>query len=574
MVNKSVSSTAVLISIAILVGCADEARDVASDVPTSAPRPNILLVMADDLGYSDIGPFGSEIATPTLDRLAGEGVTFTNFRVQMMCSPTRAMLLTGLDSHPVGYGTMAGEYTDETRGQPGYETRLDPERTTLADDLREAGYRTIVTGKWDMGGRGDPALRPDQRGFDESYVLIEGSASHFTKRAALEELPSVTYVENGVEVDLPDDFYSSKDFADRLIEFVGENDDQPFFAFLSFSAPHYPLQAPPDYIDRYVGRYDGGYEVIRDRRIERLREKGLFPRNREPAIRHPVWPDWEELPAEMRALENRRMEIYAAMVEAMDFHLGRVIDHLEATGQLDDTVVLFLSDNGAEGGNPLDWGGQSWFDWAESSFDMSLDNMGRRNSYVWAGPGWGYVSATPFRYAKGFGTEGGIRSPLIVSGAGVGNPGRIAKADLHVRDLNATLKALAGVTLVVASSESGRSFTPVLQGDAVSVREPGDYFAVELLGRRALVQGDWKITWTNEPWGPQDEWALYNLADDPGERNDLSGIHPDRKAELVERWNEWAAANGVIPIPYYPMGITNRFTHYEWLPPDMRETRD
>lgn len=552
----------------------DPANEAPAAVPAADPRPNILLVMADDLGYSDIGPFGGEISTPNLDALAERGISFTNFRVQMMCSPTRAMLLTGLNPHRVGYGTMAGEYTDATRGQPGYEARLDPGIDTLADQLRGAGYRTIVTGKWDMGGRGAPELRPDRRGFDESWVLIEGSASHFTKRAALEELPDVTYVTNGQEIDLPDDFYSSKDFADRLIDFVGESDEEPFFAFLSFSAPHYPLQAPDEDIEAYRGKYDEGYEPVRNARIERMREKGIFADDREPAERHPVWPAWDELSPAVRALETRRMEIYAGMVESMDYHLGRVLEHLGATGQLDTTIVLFLSDNGAEGGNPLDWGGQKWFDWMETSFDTRFENMGRRNSYVWTGPGWGYVSAAPFRYAKGFGTEGGLRSPLIMAGPGVDNQGRVSAANTHVLDLNATLRDIAGVSLPPRAANAGRSMLPILTDSAATVREPGDYFAVELLGRRALVQGDWKITWTNPPWGPDGEWVLFNLADDPGERYDRSLEQPEKKARLVALWDEWADANGVIPIDAYPMGIYNSFTHYQWLPPDMRDAAE
>ena len=572
MANK----TAILSLFVILSACSRAPSPATAEDPgtqaQSRQQPNILVILADDLGYSDIGPFGSEIRTPNLDSLAAAGMVLTGYRVHTMCSPTRAMMLTGLDNHRVGYGTMTAEYTDETRGQPGYEALLHRDVDTLGDRLQALGYRTIISGKWDMGGRGDPDLRPDQRGFEHSYVLLEGSGSHFTNRAALEELPSVTYVENGEEIELPEDFYSSRTYADKLIEFIdaGADDDRPFFAYLSFTAPHYPLQAPDEYIERYAGAYDEGYEPIREQRIEKMRELGVLGDDVQAAPRHPVWPDWEVLSDEVRALETRRMEIYAGMVDAMDYHIGRVVDHLKATGHWENTVVLFFSDNGPEGGNPLDWGGQPWFDWAERSFDMSLENMGRENSYVWTGPGWGYVSASPFRYAKGFTTEGGIRSPLIVTAPGRIDAGSISSADIHILDMYPTLLDLAGAGEADRETELGRSIVPLLEGEADHVREPGDQFGLELLGRRALISDDWKITWNNAPWGRDEQWSLYNLAADPTELSDLAEQEPELLAELVAAWEAYAEANGVIPIPVYPMGITNSFTHYEWLPPSMR----
>ncbi len=550
-----------------LFGC-DNASDTNRELGVQAQQPpNILIILADDLGYSDIGAFGSEIRTPSLDSMASEGVVMTRFRVHTMCTPTRAMMMTGRNNHEVGHGTMTAEYTDETRGQPGYEAKMRLDVELLPEMLRKEGYETFMVGKWDLGGRGDVARWPVNRGFDRSFALIEGSGSHFTKRAALEELPSVTYVEDGQEVDLPDDFFSSNAYADKLIEYLDSRADasKPFFAYLSLTAPHYPLQAPDDYIDRYAGRYDDGYEPVRERRIQKQKALGVIAKEAQPAPRHEVWPAWEELSPETRALEVRRMEIYAAMVENMDMNIGRVIDQLKSSGQWENTVVLFFSDNGPEGGNPLDWGGKPWFDWAERSHDMSLENMGRRNSYVWTGPGWAYVSAAPFRYAKGFTTEGGIRSPLIVAGPGRVREGSVAHAATHILDLMPTVLNLAGVENPPADLP-GRSMAPVFNGEREEIRRPGDQFGLELLGRRALLRDNWKITWNNAPWGLDGQWSLYDLESDPTELSDVAGSNPEVLEQMIRDWDQWAADHGVIPIPVYPMGIYNSFTHYKWLP--------
>ncbi|MDE0513050.1 MAG: arylsulfatase [Gammaproteobacteria bacterium] len=544
-----------------------------------AERPNFLVILADDMGYSDIGVMGSEIHTPNIDRLAARGMLMTHFRVHMLCSPTRAMLLTGADSHPAGYGTMAGEFTPAIRGQPGYETYLTDRVTTIASVLRDGGYHTYIAGKWDMGGHGNPALWPDKRGFEESFVLVEGSGSHYNRAPSLLELASVTYAENGREIEPPDDFYSSRNYADKIIEHIDRHrlDGRPFFAYLPFTAPHYPLHAPDKYIERYAGVYEQGYESVRAARIERMRKAGLIGEQEAVADHHPAWPAWDDLSDTMRSLEARRMQVYAAMTEAMDFHIGRVLDYLEREGLADNTLVIFLSDNGAEGGNPLDFYGQPGFDWAEGRFDVGLENLGRPGSYAWLGAGWAYVGSTPLRYFKGFPTEGGIRTPAIFSLPGRIEAGAVSPAPANVLDLPVTLLDYAGIDhpRVADNGEPmppirGRSMRSFLSGKTGGVHPPEDYFAYVMMGRRGVVQGDWKITWMNAPWGPEGRWSLYNLAEDPAEQNDLAASHPDKLAEMEALWDAYVAANGVIPIPRYETGWTNRFSHYEWLPPELR----
>ena len=316
---------------------------------------------------------------------------------------------------------------------------------------------------------------------------------------------------------------------------------------------------------------------MRAARIERMRKTGLMGANQAAADHHPAWPAWDDLDDTMRSLEVRRMQVYAAMTEAMDFHIGRVLDYLEQEGLADNTLVIFLSDNGAEGGNPLDFYGQPGFDWAEDGFDVSLENLGRPGSYSWLGAGWAHVGSTPLRYFKGFPTEGGIRTPAIFSFPGRIEAGKVSSVRANVLDLPVTLLDYAGIEHPGVADNGGpmppirgRSMRGFLDGTGGQIHPPEDYFAYVMMGRRGVVQGDWKITWMNAPWGPEERWSLYNLAEDPAEQNDLAGSHPDKLAEMEALWDAYVAANGVIPIPGYETGWTNRFSHYDWFPPELR----
>lgn len=544
-------------------------------------RPNILLILADDLGYSDIGPFGGEIATPNLDRLANAGKLLTNFQVHSVCTPSRAMLLTGANNHVAGIGAMAGEARGAQVGAENYEAHLTYRVVTIASLLRDAGYHTYISGKWDMGGRNDDALLPGKRGFEKSFVLVEGSADHFRKFPALAELDTVNYSENDRPVDLPEDFYSSNYYADKMIEFLDteQADSNPFFAYLSFTAPHYPLQAPDEYIDKYEGVYDAGYDKIRQQRIQRMRASGLISADLEAAPQHPAWPSWDELSEDMKKLESRRMQIYAGMVEAMDHQIGRVLAHLEDTGQIENTLIVFLSDNGPDGGNPLDWA-PYYVDWADENFDLSPENMGRPGSFVWYGPGWAHVSSTPFSLYKGFTTSGGLLSPTIVSMPGHIQAGSRSGAFATILDLPATFLDLAGIEHPApryqgrdVKAMEGKSLAGLLFDSDESVHAADDVMVWEIFDRRAVRRGNWKIVWINKPWGKGvGEWSLYNVLDDPTEQNDLADTEPSIRDSLIADWQAYVAKNAVITIDGgIDFGWTNRTSHYTWLPPSLRK---
>ena len=316
----------------------------------AAERPNILLIIVDDLGYSDLGAYGGEIRTPNIDALAAEGVQFTQFYVQPTCSPTRASLMTGRDPHRVGLGRMfeLNALIPERPIPDGHEGTLRLDIETLPARLRDAGYTTVMSGKWHLGLQ--PEHGPDRRGFDRSFALLDGGSHHFGKAGVLPIFPESQYREDGKPVELPDDFFSSRSFTDKLIEHLGETDDEPFFAYAAYTAPHWPLQVPDRDLDLYKGRYDAGYDVLREERIAGLKRLGLLDTT--PA---PAWeriPRWENLSPATKRAQARSMELYAAMVENLDRHVGRLIAHLRNTGRLDNTIVIFMSDNGAAAERP------------------------------------------------------------------------------------------------------------------------------------------------------------------------------------------------------------------------------
>jgi arylsulfatase len=523
--------------------------------PPTPARPNVLLIVADDLGYTDLGVLGSEIRTPHLDALARSGLLLTSFLVSPTCSPTRAMLLSGADTHPAGLGTMAGTADDNQKGRPGYEGFLSDRVVSVATLLRDAGYHTYMAGKWHLGM--DEHQGPHRRGFERSFALLPGGASHFADAAGLfEKHPQAPYREDGREVGLPAGFYSTAHYTDKLIEYIrgGLADGRPFFAYAAYTSPHWPLQLPDAELDRYRGAYDQGYDALRVRRFESAKRLGVVSAAAVPQ-RTPFARAWDALAPEQKRREVRAMELYAAMVENLDHHVGRLLQALRDCGRYDDTLVLFFPDNGAEGNQIGRM--ETNADWIPKRFDNSLANLGRVNSYAWLGPAWAQA-VTPFRLWKAFPTEGGVRVPAIVRW-GAGERRGLESAVVTVKDVAPTLLELAGARHPGASFEGravapleGRSMLPFLRGDTATVHGSDFTMGWELFGRRALRRGDWKIVWLFEPYGPA-RWGLFDLASDPLESKDLAGTHEDELAELLRAWDEYAVRNGVI-LPTRDMG--------------------
>ena len=537
-------------------------ENIGSTKAASA-RPNVLLIVADDLGYSDLGAFGGEIPTPNLDQLANQGMLLTNHYVTPTCSPTRAALMSGTDNHVSGLGTMA-EYlprAPKLQGQPGYEGFLNDRVYWLPEVLRDAGYHTYMAGKWHLGR--EPEHWPVARGFEKSFALINGGGSHF---APVPDKPifadRAQFVENDQPAQLPSDFYSSKSFTDKLIQYIKQNhgDGKPFFAWAAYTAPHWPLHAPDEDIAKFKGHYDAGYEAIRAARLERQRELGLIAEDVKPNLGLPKskgYPSWDMLTADEQANEARRMEVYAAMVHNMDRHVGRLIQTLKDLGEYDNTLVIFMSDNGAE---PSD----SFFPATEHT-NNSLDNLGRRLSNIGYGARWAEVSATPFRLFKGWTAEGGISSPAFVRLPGQNAPAEPIGVPTDVTDIAPTILDFAAIDLPAGNEYKGRSvqpmsgvtLAPVLRGSATQETLAKRVLAGELFGGRYVRDGKWKLVSVMTPFA-ENNWELYNLEDDRSENHDLAAEHPEIVTRMVSLWNQYAAQNGVVFAPSERMPDTRR----------------
>lgn len=528
--------------------------------PNGQKRPNILVIVADDLGFSDIGAFGGEIATPHLDALAARGLRLTDFHTAPACSPTRSMLLTGTDHHIAGIGTMTERMTSAQRGKPGYEGYLNDRVVTITELLRDAGYLTLMSGKWHLGLT--PETSPSARGFERSFSLLVGADNHYgsSPKAGMFPAGRAPYMEDREYLpELPPDFYSSDGFTDRLLAYLDERPDweRPFFAYLAFSAPHWPLQAPMDLVAKYRGRYDAGPEALRDERVAALKALGLVPATATP---HPIVGSakaWDSLSVDERARSARSMEVYAAMVERMDENVGRLVDYLSETGELDNTVIVFMSDNGAEGAllEAVPVFGETLLAHIDHHYDNSLENIGAANSFVWYGPRWAQAATAPSRLYKAFTSEGGIRVVAFVTGPDFVRRNEIGQAFCTVMDIAPTLLELAGVAHPGERYNGrdvaplrGRSLLAYLGGEVECVHDLRAATGWELFGRRGVRRGDLKAVNIPPPEGTGD-WQLYDLAVDPGEVEDLAQRRPADLAELVEFYEAYARETGVILVP-------------------------
>jgi arylsulfatase len=503
-------------------------------------RPNILLIVVDDMGYSDISPFGGEINTPNLSSLAKDGMIFTDFHTGPSCSPTRSMLISGTDNHLAGLGSMGEAIAPNQVGKPGYEGYLNDRVVSFANLLQDAGYFTAMSGKWHLGE--EPEHDPFNRGFQKAFTMLQGGASHFDDEWMMYANYTPTYREDGVRVHVPKGFYSTEFYTDKIIEYIdGREKEKPFFAYLSFTAVHDPLHLPDDFLDKYKGQYDAGYDVLRTERLDKMEQLGIIPSGVQPFPRLPMIPEWDNLPDEQKKVEARQMELYAAMVENVDFHIGRVIQHLKQSGDYQNTLIIFYPGTDEA--------------WVKRNSDNRFENMGRQFSRIAQGMAWAQVSMTPFRLVKAFTSEGGIRSPLIINSPDINSPGSQSDAFTHVMDIAATILDQAGVDNPGTSYNGkeihpirGHSMMDVLQGKSEIIYNNNTPVCWEAFGFRAVRMGDFKLLWLPEPFGNED-WQLYDLSKDPGEMNDLSKQFPEIRENMIEIWNQYAIETGVVLPP-------------------------
>jgi arylsulfatase A-like enzyme len=503
----------------------------------AAQRPNIIIILADDMGYSDIGCYGGEIQTPNIDRLASDGVRFTQFYNTSRCCPTRASLLTGLYPHQAGIGHMTDDFAIPIReklGGPAYTPKLNDRCVTMAEALGAAGYETMMSGKWHVGN--DRDAWPDRRGFDRSFCVVSGAMNYFGNGIQHVTGPAAMQLQLDGELwNAPEDgFYSTDAFTDRALQFMGERKDpnRPFFLYLAYNAPHWPLHALPEDIAKYRGKYRGGFESIRAARLQRQIEAGLFPAGTFLPALDSETPAWDALTEDERDEWDLRMAIYAAQVDRMDQGIGRLIGALHESGAEANTLIFFLSDNGAcheriERGKP----------------DAPLGTRGSYSSYRRA---WAQVGNTPYRLYKHWTHEGGIVTPLLIRWpASAQQKGRFIHQAGHVIDIMATALDAAQATYPVKFNErdiqpmEGQSLLPALGGEPINRKAPLFW---EHEGNRAVRDGKWKLV-SAFP-GP---WELFDLETDRTECKDLAQKNTEIVREFAAKYDEWAQRCSVRP---------------------------
>ena len=541
----------ILCTLVLILVSACNLRQQKNEKLETSSKPNIILIVADDLGFSDIGPFGGDIQTPVLDKISQESMNFSGFHVLPTCSPTRSVLLTGKDNHIVGLGVMDEMAYPALKGLPGYSGHLSEQVVTLPEILRQNGYHTYMAGKWHLGsGEG---LIPHDKGFEESFALLGGGGSHYADQKPLSPLQAMDYIVNGKKLaKLPTDFYSTRNYTDTLITYIEKHkaDHKPFFMYAAYTAPHDPLQAPKEYIEKYRGKFDKGWDSLRNLRLINLKALGIISKDVKDFAPSGV-PKWESLNAEKKKEYARNMEVYAAMVDYLDMSIGRIVNYLKQEGLYDNSMILFMSDNGANGAPATAYPGNGDGKYL-GTFDNTVENQGLPGSLIDMGPGWAQASSSPLRLFKGFTSEGGIKAPLIIKmpSSVIKHEGQWNKSFVHVSDIMPTVLALAGVNYPQETKETplkqpiGKSILPLLNGDTtVLSAEKG--MGWELFEGKAYIKGNWKILRLAKPFGTG-SWQLYDIEKDPGEINDLSQQFPEKRDSLIRDWMKYAEENGVI----------------------------
>lgn len=513
-------------------------------------RPNILLVLLDDAGFMDFGAYGSDTATPTIDKIGQQGAMFTRYYTLPLCGPSRASLLTGQSNHEVGAGTLTEVLNAEMRAMPAYSMTWKDEQQTIATRLKSAGYQTFVSGKWGIGNIG--ANLPHRFGFDKTWVLDSTGSSNYRAKSYLPHYKEVKWFENGERVSLPDDFYSSRNIVDKMIDYVNASDSEaPFFGYLSFQAVHIPVQVSLEYIEKYDGVFDRGWDIMREERLRRAIDIGLVPESTQLAEAPYNARKWSDLSQEEKAYWARVMQANAGMMESADYHLGRLLEHLEEKGRLDNTIVIVLSDNGPEY-NTLGKTSEMPALLIEKVFmavegwDVDYDNIGQLGSIAGIGQEWATVSAAPFHLFKFATSEGGTRVPLVISGPGI-KPLGYTDNLTQVADITPTLLDFAGVKYD-PNEFYGRSQAPVLRGETDEVYGANDSFVFEVSGAAALYRANWKIVKNPTPKG-SGKWHLFDISKDPGETTDLASEYPELFEDMLAEYKVYEDRYGVYQVP-------------------------
>lgn len=560
-----------ILCLALLFGCNSKLDKTAKNSVSKEEqkKPNILLILADDMGYGDIGVYGSEINTPNINKLAKEGAQYTNFHVSAACSPSRAMLMTGVDNHRAGIGNLVEIQADNQFGQPGYEGFLNDDVVSVATRLKDGGYHTYMVGKWHLGKT--ETKIPYARGFEKSFALMESGADNWVEQPYMPLNKAVHYFEDDKQVSLPtENYFSSNYYTDKIISYINSSkeDDKPFFGYVAYQAVHYPHQAPKEFIDKYNGVYDNGWKEIRLNRLQKQKELGIVSPEvtlnfENAATTVPAWKlsDWENLSEEEQKFNARRMQAYAGMADNMDYNIGRIINHLKEIGEYENTVIIFLSDNGADPNqlpkNPAfkDWYKDNYTYSSMEDYNGDYSQVGLKGSFSDYGPNWASASNTPNSYYKMFSTEGGVRVPFIAWYPKKIKAGKITQEFAFIKDVVPTMLEVAGLEDTGSTNKdkdifpiTGKSMWASLTNESNKVHSAEETIGSELAGSRAVFKGDYKLVYNPKTKG-FGEWELYNIIKDPSEMHNRIAEMPEVAEELKKAYENYQTENGVIPVP-------------------------
>lgn len=450
------------------------------------PRPNILLLVADDLGYADLGCYGGDIETPNIDDLATRGIRFSRFHTSPLCAPTRAMLLSGNDNHIAGMGIQSSENSGF-----GYEGRLTNRIVTIPALLKSTGYHTYIAGKWHLGR--DSLSIPFSKGFERSFVNIRGGGNHYNDQGLFEGDPITPYFEDDKPASWNNGDYSTEFYTDKIIEYIDSNiaDGKPFFAFAAYTSPHWPLQVDKSFWKKYEGQYDDGYEKLKEKRLESLKNAGMIPGDAILPPNHENVRSWNTLSSEEKKIESRKMELYAGMVDNLDHNIGRLIQYLKDIGQYENTLIVFMSDNGAAAEDF--YYHDEYGPFLKQHFNDDYESMGQPDSFISYGPQWAEAGSSPFRYYKGLTTQGGILAPMIISGPNIGRKNQIHDDFVTLMDLAPTFYDAAGAKYPENFQENaiyplkGTSLVPFASGQTDEIHNSEYVFGLEH-NNRAMIR--------------------------------------------------------------------------------------
>ena len=564
----------ILIAAATLFSCGQTTTKEKANDKLDNKMPNILLLVGDDIAFGDLGAYGSEIPTPNMNRLADAGVRFTNFHASPVCSVTRSMLMTGCNNIEVGLGSFDYSFYPPTKGVSGYEGYLTSNTVTISQLLKDAGYETYKSGKWHLGGEAAGGQGPLAWGFTKEFGILSGGSNHWNDLAMTPDFSDPNglnvkrkehFTLNGEHFDRPEGVYSGELYTKHMLNFIKEGHaaNKPWFAYMAFTTAHFPIQAPADMIEKHYQKYlELGYAGLKKERYESLKNKGLITQTATEPFFNDITLKGESESDDEKKIQAKVMATYAAMIEDQDNRTGQILDYLKESGQLDNTLVIYVTDNGPEGfeathpktGNP------EMAKWVETQFDQSFEAIGTAESEQTIGVSWANAATGGLQWWKWFIGEGGIRVPMMIVPPGAfsqnnDRSGQISNAVMSVKDLPMTILDYAGVTHPQTmykgkkiKSPSGITARPFLEGESDVVRTEKEWYAFELFGNGYLMQGNYKIMKVRKGMFGDGEWHLYDVVADPSEMTPLETKMPEKFKAMKAQYLAYAEENNIMEV--------------------------